>query len=315
MKKILLFLFAICIVGLAALYYFIPAKLDISDSIQINCTIDGGFRTLATEPSWAKWWPGDSKPTGGVEPANIFTYKTDTFFITKISHNNFDISIRHRDSSLSSQMNIFPLPDNAMAVKWHTSFNTSLNPLKRYTSYREAVALKENMQAILTSMQIFLSKKENIYGRPFREESTKDSILLTYKTVSGTYPTTAFVYSIISTLRKMSIDNGAAITGSPMLNITAEASGSYKVMVALPINKELKEKNGYYISRLIPGKFITAEVKGGEATVDETFRNIQFYFQDYKRVTMAIPFQYLVTDRSTEPDTTKWVTKIYAPVY
>jgi hypothetical protein len=42
---------------------------------------------------------------------------------------------------------------------------------------------------------------------------------------------------------------------------------------------------------------------------------MQQYFADYKRVAMAIPFEYLVTDRETETDTTKWVTRIYAPVY
>jgi hypothetical protein len=30
---------------------------------------------------------------------------------------------------------------------------------------------------------------------------------------------------------------------------------------------------------------------------------------------MAIPFQLLVTDRSTESDTSKWVTHIYVPVF
>jgi hypothetical protein len=29
---------------------------------------------------------------------------------------------------------------------------------------------------------------------------------------------------------------------------------------------------------------------------------------------MAIPFQSLVTDRSKQPDTTKWITNIYTPV-
>jgi hypothetical protein len=39
------------------------------------------------------------------------------------------------------------------------------------------------------------------------------------------------------------------------------------------------------------------------------------YFKDYNRVAMAIPFEYLITDRLKVPDTSKWVTKIYCPVY
>jgi hypothetical protein len=35
---------------------------------------------------------------------------------------------------------------------------------------------------------------------------------------------------------------------------------------------------------------------------------------DYQQTAMAIPFESLVTDRSREPDTLKWITNIYVPV-
>jgi hypothetical protein len=37
--------------------------------------------------------------------------------------------------------------------------------------------------------------------------------------------------------------------------------------------------------------------------------------QDYGKSVVAIPFQYLVTDRLAEKDSSKWVTKIYQPIY
>jgi len=39
------------------------------------------------------------------------------------------------------------------------------------------------------------------------------------------------------------------------------------------------------------------------------------YFADHNRTSMAIPFSYLITNRSEQPDTLKWITKIYAPVF
>jgi hypothetical protein len=41
---------------------------------------------------------------------------------------------------------------------------------------------------------------------------------------------------------------------------------------------------------------------------------MQLYFDDYDKTSMAITFQYLVTDRIKEADTAKWITEIYAPV-
>jgi len=313
MKKIVLSLVVLCVLGLVALYAFIPSRLDVSDSTQINCTIDGGFRILSTEMQWNKWWPGQS--SSSLSPGTPFIFRSDSFYLSKISHNILNIDIAHKELSLSSQMNLIPLPNDSIAVQWLTSFQTGLNPFKRYQHYKEAVSVKENMHSILSALQVYLSKKENIYGLPFKEESTKDSVLLTYKTETNIYPGTSIIYTIINNLKKTSKDNGAIATGFPMLNITPLPGTSYKIMVALPINKELKNINGYFISRLVKGKFITAEVKGGDAAVNETLKNIQLYFQDYKRTTMAIPFQYLVTDRSAEPDSTKWLTKIYAPVY
>lgn len=313
MKKIVLSLVALVVLGLVALYAFIPTRLDVSESTQIDCTIDGGFRILSNEMQWNKWWPGESSSI--ISTGTHFIFKKDSFYFAKISHNILDIDMTHKGLSLSSQMSLIPLPNNTLAVEWHTFVPTGLNPFSRYKHYREAISIKENIHSILSALQAYLSKKENIYGLPFKEESTKDSVLLTYKTETNIYPGTSIIYTIINNLKKTSKDNGAIATGFPMLNITPLPDASYKIMVALPINKELKNINGYFISRLVKGKFITAEVKGGDAAVNETLKNIQLYFQDYKRTTMAIPFQYLVTDRSREPDSTKWLTRIYAPVY
>jgi hypothetical protein len=315
MKKIVLSLVVLSFLSLAAVYVFIPSKLNISGSVQIDCTIDGGFRKLSAIEQWNSWWPFAANQSKIEHSDSVFFFNSDTFHISKISHNSLDLDIMYPGAFLPSQINLIPLPGNHIAVQWSTSILSSANPFKRYQLYRQAVSIKNNMDSILRNLQQYLSKRENVYGLPFREESTKDSILLTFKTETNSYPTTSYVYTIINHLKKASIEKGAVVTGFPMLNITTLTGTSYKVMVALPINKDLNNIKGFFISRLVPGKFITAEVKGGEVAVNETLKNIQYYFADYKRTTMAIPFQYLVTDRITEPDSTKWLTKIYAPVY
>jgi len=35
---------------------------------------------------------------------------------------------------------------------------------------------------------------------------------------------------------------------------------------------------------------------------------------DYQRAIIAIPFQMLITDRTKETDSTKWITRLYYPV-
>jgi hypothetical protein len=38
------------------------------------------------------------------------------------------------------------------------------------------------------------------------------------------------------------------------------------------------------------------------------------YMKDFKLTSPAMPFELLVTNRANEPDTSKWVTKIYYPI-
>jgi hypothetical protein len=38
------------------------------------------------------------------------------------------------------------------------------------------------------------------------------------------------------------------------------------------------------------------------------------YISDYGRTIVAIPFASLITDRRLEPDSAKWVTRIYWPL-
>ena len=100
-----------------------------------------------------------------------------------------------------------------------------------------------------------------------------------------------------------------------MLNISTTDSSTFNCMVAVPIDKILNDSSAISFVRMIPGRFLVTQVTGGPYTISNAHRMMEQYFKDFNRTSMAIPFEYLVTDRLKEPDTSKWVTKIYGPVY
>ena len=64
------------------------------------------------------------------------------------------------------------------------------------------------------------------------------------------------------------------------------------------------------------GKILESDsIKGGKTVVDQSFKIFEQYFEDYKHTSPAIPFQLLVTDRLKEPDSLKWVTRFYYPIF
>jgi hypothetical protein len=50
-------------------------------------------------------------------------------------------------------------------------------------------------------------------------------------------------------------------------------------------------------------------------TVNNAWHQVQLYLRDNQEVAMAMPFEYLVTNRRQEPDTSKWITRLFVPVY
>ena len=120
---------------------------------------------------------------------------------------------------------------------------------------------------------------------------------------------------MISDLKGYIRTQQAMETGFPMLNVTTSDSIHYLTRVALPVNRELPTAGDIVYKRMLGrGNILVTEVKGGPGRIKEAFGQMKIYMEDYQRSGVAIPFQSIITDRSKEPDTSKWVTKVYFPV-
>jgi hypothetical protein len=161
----------------------------------------------------------------------------------------------------------------------------------------------------------YLKHDENVYGFKVNQQSTVDTMLVAVKFKTSGYPSLNDIYKHIHQLELYLKEKRAVRTGYPMLNTTMNYDSSYKCMVAIPINRKIDDGGDMFFVRMVPARFLTMDFTGGPNTIRHAHKVMQQYFADYKRVAMAIPFEYLVTDRETESDTTKWVTRIYAPVY
>jgi hypothetical protein len=100
-----------------------------------------------------------------------------------------------------------------------------------------------------------------------------------------------------------------------MLNIEPFDSTNYLVKVALPLENLLPDNGDILQKRMLKdGNILVAKTEGGYAKTIEVFNQIKNYATDYKMSSPAIPFYSLITDRTKETDSSKWVTKIYYPV-
>jgi hypothetical protein len=303
---------------LGFIYIFIPGKLTVTKIVAVDCTINGTNRYLSQAGKWSSWWPsGQSTSIIAKESDSFFINKKYTYHITKRLYNRIQVSIKYGEdtSSITSVINFIPLPHDSVVLEWKYGITSSLNPITRIEQYTAATRIKNNMSEILEKAKSFLENPENVYGIKINRITTTDTLLIAAKSVLHTYPSTSDIYSLINSLRNYIRSQNASETGTPIMNVQKIDSTEFKLMVAVPTNKTLQDEGNFFFVRMIPGAFMSTEVKGGVYTVNHAFNQLQAYMNDYQKTSMAIPFNALITDRIMEPDTSKWITRLYQPVY
>jgi hypothetical protein len=299
----------VLLLAVGSIYWFIPSQLTVVQITPVHCPASAAFRSLSNQDAWRNWWP--SKDTA----SHAFQYGGSRFQITKTLINTFDVQLQHAGLTLNSTMNLLPLPADSVAIKWTCTIPSGLNPFTRIQRYQQAIKVKNIMAAVSNAFRAFAEKKENLYGIAIRETSIKDTLLIAYKIKWPVYPNTTAIYTLVQSLKKYISDQQATQTGYPMVNITPLDNSAYQLMVAIPINKRLPDKGPFFQRHMVPGKFLFTTIQGGPGTIQHTFKQLQLYVEDFRRTAMAIPFQLLVTDRMGDPDTSKWITHIYVPVF
>jgi hypothetical protein len=285
------------LVFIAAVYVFIPSTLTVSKLVELNCNPNGVDRFLGDQRNSSNWLPA----TG---------YRIGAHFSHVIA-----VEIQNGNSTDTSWVSILSSgPYDTTGLHWVCNLRTGLNPLDRLRQYRRADSLDREMGRILERLRVFV-ERENVYGTPIRESSTQDSFLIMKRTIFPAYPTIGQLYGLFKQLQDYRSSEGARQTGYPMVNVTPAGKDQFQTMVALPIDRELKANTSIFPRKMVPGKFLVTEVRGGPGHIDAAFTQLQNYIVDHQRTTMAIPFQSLVTDRSQEPDTSRWVTRWYYPIF
>jgi hypothetical protein len=309
MKKWLWVTMAVIVAAFASVYIFIPAQLNIVRITPINCTANGAYRVLSNADKWQAWWPGVQNDS------NTIHYKHSSFSITNKLRNTLEILIQQNDLMPTSVLHVFPATGDSSTLNWQCSISTGNNPFKRIQHYLQALIIKSSIDSALSHFKTFAEKKENIYGISFRESVFKDSFVISTKSFLKDYPTVTTVYTALNALKKYSNAQQAKQTGYPLMNLTPLNPTGYQLMTALPVDRQLPASGPFFNQRIPLNRFLVTRVRGGNAAVDNAIYQFQLYIQDYQRTVMALPFQQLITDRSVEPDTSRWVTDIYFPLF
>jgi hypothetical protein len=313
MKKIILFISIFLILCLAAVYLFFPKKLFISSAYSFHANRDGVYRSLAADTNWKRWWPG----TVTVSNNNSlrFTHDNFDFQVRKMLYSAIQLKLIKNGDSSDGLLRLIPFNNDSIRVELSSELNASPGPFSRVSTYFRGKHIEKTFDDIVSSLSKYAIDRRNIYGINIKNEKVQYQNLVSTKQSFSHYPTTEDVYAMVARLRNYIDHSGAKELFSPMLNIKKTGGTTYTAQVGLPVDRAVPDKDDISSKWMMKGgNILSAEVTGGQKQIEEAQKQMEFYIMDYQRSIIAIPFQMLITDRSKEPDSTKWVTRIYYPV-
>lgn len=278
--------------------------------VQVNK--DGLYRKLSTPDTWSEWWPGKIQQSNN---GNIYSMGGFTFTAEPPKVISLPFSVEGKNIICNSELTLVALDTDSTTLHIDMKVTTSSNPFKRVASYFDSKNLEASIAKLLLAIKNNYSIISKLYNYNIQKEIVVDSTLIFTAAETKEIPGTDFIYLLVDKLRNYIKNHSANETGFPMLNIYTQDSINYLVKVAIPVDRKLPDtKDIHYRWMLGGGNILTTEVKGGPSAIRKAYEQILYYISDYRRVAPAIPFESLVTDRRYEPDSSRWITRIYYPV-
>ncbi|MEO7046691.1 MAG: hypothetical protein ABI091_15405 [Ferruginibacter sp.] len=303
---------AICFIIIAffTLYFFIPTNKNFSYKTGAKCTYTAASRQIIYKNRWQAWWPGEKIND------SFYSYENYKYRIDKILLDGFRATIFNSNDSLKGFLQFGDYGTDSTQFEWSSYYTYSSNPVKRLQAYFKQKGFQKNIKSLSVSLQKYFDEQKNVYGMKITEEKITQSSLMSMKDTFQHYPSTEEIYNMIKPLEEYVNKVGGKKVGNPMLHIQKTGPANFVAMAAIPTNIVLPSQGRFELKQMVLNSpILVGEVKGGVQTIIDGVNELSNYVIDYHKLSPAISFQSLITNRLSEPDTTKWVTRLYYPVF
>ncbi|MBK0378411.1 GyrI-like domain-containing protein [Mucilaginibacter segetis] len=312
MKRPAIFVLILLLLAFISIYFIVPQNIRMVSTTPIYATDQNVFNFLIKKKEWPRWWPGAHK-NGDV---NSYTFNGVNYTLQQNTNSDIAVLIKSEKIELDSRITYLATDDGMTTVTWEAGKQSSLNPFERIAEFVRIKDIQHDVADIMDGFKQFMQTDTNVYGIKVRLQKVKDSVMIATHVTTTTYPTTKTIYNMVDELRNHIKNENGKETNQPMLNINQTDENEYHTMVAIPVAGPIKPAPGMVINKMVAGgNILETEVKGGRKTIDNAFVQMKNYLKDHGLVSPAMPFELMVTNRLTQPDTTKWITKVYYPIF
>ena len=298
---------ALLLLILVGSYVFIPGTIRISRSISFNANSQGVFRFLSQPGNWERWWPAE-------KASSQLSYNGKNFVVTAVGFNMFTVVIDRDQVTDTALVHMVPRGIDSIRIAWDATINTGNNPVSRIRQYFRAKELAGDFETLLIAMKKYMSIVENMYGADIKRGKIKTEYMVLTKEPFDHRPSDTEIYMSIDRIRKHIAKIKATEEDIPFFNSTRVDSSRYELVVGVPITEPVADSGIFLNKKLLKdGNMLTADITGGQFSVDQAVEQFEAYVRDHQYQVVALPFQSFLTDRLNN-DTSQWVTRIVFPI-
>ena len=295
------------IIALIVFSLFLPGTSVTRSSRLVNCTNEAITRSTVNPSNWKAWWPGQVLNDSTIE------YNQEQYRVEVILLNGFRALRQDRLERIEFQF--LPSTGDSTVLYLTRTRAAGWNPIARISHWASQKLNKPGFDPLLDKIAVHFDKPENLYGFSIKKGKVIHVSWMSAKKIYDHSPTKEETYHLLDGLRTYIESQNGAIQAEPILHIRTLENNQSELMVAYPTDRNLKPNAAYSLKQMIPGFLLMGEVTGGPKTIELAEQNLEFFMRDHKLQSPAIPFQTLITDRSTISDTAKWITRLNYPVF
>jgi hypothetical protein len=289
--------------------FFLPSNQVKSLTANATTPFDGISRVIVNKQYWGNWWPGI------VRNDSTLVFENSELHIDMVLLNGFKGQVLNTSIPTFLELQTIATYNAETALTFNINFSFSKNPFLKLYQYVVYRSEQKQYEQLFNKLTLSFSNVQRVYGFDIRMEKVPNAYYVSTKNYLNHYPTIEEVYASIEEVNDFILAQKSKVVNYPIFNVFKEGENQYLLMVAVASDREIPSQGKFLQKNMMLGNIVVAGVQGGNSRIEKCKEAVQFYVNDFRKVSPAIAFERLITNRLQEKDSSKWVTTVNYPVF
>ncbi len=319
---IIILVVLIVIVGL-----ILPSKAHVERSLTINAPQEVLFEQVNNLHNWEEWSPwhrldpamkleysGPLSGTGASYSWNSTNKNVGDGKLTILYSHPYDsisVEMDFMKQGISNGYYLFQKTDSGTHVTWGFDADMGKNPFLKYFGlmmnkyvggdYEKGLKNLDSLVHTLSPYNVEIRELKDFNYVSIRQNCSWDDVSQVMTNAYGK-------------LMKYIRSSGAEMTNAPYAIYHNIDNGEIDLEMGIPVNKIIASKGNINSGTFNSSKAASVDYYGFYDNLGKAHNAIQDWVMKMGMESNGSPMEFYVTDPSSEPDTSKWLTRIYYPV-